>query len=84
MDFDLDARLESDSHFIADGPLSQFRLVDDQRFPWLVLVPRLPGATALAVPPVAPNMFIAPGFAEKSSISLFRRKPAPRTTRPQP
>ena len=45
MDFDLDARLESDSHFIADGPLSQLRLVDDTRFPWLVLVPRLPGAT---------------------------------------
>jgi len=45
MEFDLDARLESDSHFIADGPLSQLRLIDDTRFPWLVLVPRLPGAT---------------------------------------
>ncbi len=44
-DFDLDARLETDSHFIADGPLSQLRLIDDTRFPWLVLVPRLHGAT---------------------------------------
>jgi len=45
MDFDLDARLETDSRFIADGPLSQLRLIDDTRFPWLVLVPRLPGAS---------------------------------------
>ena len=44
-DFDLDARLETDSHFIADGPLSQLRLIDDARVPWLVLVPRIPGAS---------------------------------------
>jgi len=43
--FDLDGRLEADTHFIADGPLSQLRLIDDTRFPWLVLVPRLPGAS---------------------------------------
>lgn len=40
----LDARLASDSVLVADGPLSQLRLVDDARFPWLVLVPRIPGA----------------------------------------
>ena len=45
MSFVLDPRLESDSVFIADGPLSQLRLMDDARFPWLVLVPRMPGAT---------------------------------------
>lgn len=43
-DFELDARLASDSVLVADGPLSQLRLVDDTRFPWLVLVPRIPGA----------------------------------------
>lgn len=37
----LDARLESDSVFLADGPLSQVRLIDDTRFPWLLLVPRV-------------------------------------------
>lgn len=42
--FDLDPRLEADTVFVADGPLSQLRLMDDVRFPWLVLVPRLPGA----------------------------------------
>ncbi|MGL6290272.1 MAG: HIT domain-containing protein [Silanimonas sp.] len=43
--FTVDPRLAADSVFIADGPLSQLRLMDDARFPWLVLVPRLPGAT---------------------------------------
>lgn len=42
--FSLDPRLAGDSVWVADGPLSQLRLVDDARFPWLVLVPRVPGA----------------------------------------
>ena len=42
--FALDPRLAADSVFLADGPLSQLRLVDDRRFRWLVLVPRVPGA----------------------------------------
>ena len=40
-DFLLDPRLAADSHFIADGPLSQIRLMDDARYPWLLLVPRV-------------------------------------------
>ncbi|SEK87382.1 Diadenosine tetraphosphate (Ap4A) hydrolase [Pseudoxanthomonas sp. GM95] len=43
-DFVLDPRLAADSVFIADGPLSQVRLMDDTRFPWLVLVPRVADA----------------------------------------
>ena len=42
-DFILDPRLAADSTFIADGPLSQVRLMDDTRYPWLVLVPRVDG-----------------------------------------
>ncbi|WP_146909964.1 HIT domain-containing protein [Arenimonas daejeonensis] len=42
--FALDPRLAADSVLVADGPLSQLRLMDDARFPWLVLVPRLAGA----------------------------------------
>ncbi len=42
-DFVLDPRLAADTAFIADGPLSQVRLMDDTRFPWLVLVPRVNG-----------------------------------------
>ena len=43
-DFVLDPRLAADTAFIADGPLSQVRLMDDARFPWLLLVPRVAGA----------------------------------------
>lgn len=43
--FELDPRLAADSIFVADGPLSQVRLMDDQRFPWLVLVPRVAAAS---------------------------------------
>ncbi len=40
----LDARLEADSVFLAEGPLSQVRMIDDTRFPWLLLVPRVADA----------------------------------------
>ena len=42
--FQLDSRLASDSAFIADGPLSQVRLMNDARYRWLLLVPRVDGA----------------------------------------
>ena len=45
--FALDPRLGIDSHALAEGPLSQLRLIDDLRFPWLVLVPRVAGASEL-------------------------------------
>nr|WP_298130475.1 HIT family protein [uncultured Pseudoxanthomonas sp.] len=44
-DFLLDPRLAADSTFIADGPLSQVRRMDDTRYPWLVLVPRVNGVS---------------------------------------
>ena len=44
-DFELDTRLAADSVLIADGPLSQIRLMNDDRFPWVMLVPRVPGAS---------------------------------------
>lgn len=43
--FALDERLAADSLFLADGPLSQVRLMDDARWPWIVLVPRVAGAS---------------------------------------
>jgi diadenosine tetraphosphate (Ap4A) HIT family hydrolase len=41
--FELDPRLVADTHRIGDLALSRVLLFDDARFPWLVLVPRLPG-----------------------------------------
>lgn len=43
--FILDGRLEQDSVFVADGPLSQVRLMNDSRYSWLLLVPRVADAT---------------------------------------
>jgi diadenosine tetraphosphate (Ap4A) HIT family hydrolase len=42
-DFALDPRLAADSVFVADGPLSQVRRMNDRRYPWLLLVPRVHG-----------------------------------------
>ena len=52
-DFGLDPRLAADSHWLADGPLSQLRLMDDTRFAWLVLVPRVEGAVEWVELPAA-------------------------------
>lgn len=38
--FELDPRLAADTVFVADWVLSRLLLMDDARFPWLVLVPR--------------------------------------------
>ena len=42
MTFALDARLEEDSLPLGDLLLSRVRLMNDARFPWLILVPRKP------------------------------------------
>lgn len=43
----LDPRLADDSHPVAQLPLCELRLMDDSHHPWLVLVPRVAGATEL-------------------------------------
>jgi diadenosine tetraphosphate (Ap4A) HIT family hydrolase len=44
-DFELDPRLAGDTVFVADWTLCRVLLMDDARFPWLVLVPRRAGLT---------------------------------------
>ena len=46
-DWQLDPRLADDSHPLAQLPLCELRLMDDAHHPWLVLVPRVVGATEL-------------------------------------
>jgi diadenosine tetraphosphate (Ap4A) HIT family hydrolase len=41
VNFKLDSRLEKDSFFICDLALSQLRLINDEQFVWLVLIPRV-------------------------------------------
>jgi diadenosine tetraphosphate (Ap4A) HIT family hydrolase len=38
--FTLDARLATETHLIGDFELSRVLMMDDARFPWLILVPR--------------------------------------------
>ncbi|MCW2310118.1 HIT family protein [Rhodobium gokarnense] len=45
--FSLHPQLDADSSPIADLGLSTVRLMDDATYPWLLLVPRVPGAVEL-------------------------------------
>jgi diadenosine tetraphosphate (Ap4A) HIT family hydrolase len=47
MTFALHPRLEADTSFAADWPLCRVLLLDDARYFWLVLVPRLPDVTEI-------------------------------------
>lgn len=40
-EFQLDPRLLADTHFVLDSGLSRVLLMDDARWPWLILVPRV-------------------------------------------
>lgn len=42
MSFVLDPRLAADSVPVLDGPLCSVRLFNDARYPWCLLIPRLP------------------------------------------
>lgn len=47
MNFVLNPQLETDTFFIADWPLCRVLLMNDMRYPWLILVPRHDGMTEL-------------------------------------
>lgn len=44
----VDPAFEAASHAAADWPLCHVRLQDDARFPWLILIPRRPGAVEIS------------------------------------
>jgi diadenosine tetraphosphate (Ap4A) HIT family hydrolase len=45
MEFELHSRLAADTSFVADWPLSRVLLMEEARYFWLVLVPRLENVT---------------------------------------
>lgn len=45
--FSLDARLAADTAVIGDLPLSRLLLMNDARWPWLILVPRRPAISEI-------------------------------------
>ncbi len=40
-DFSLDSRLKNDTVFLKDLNLSRLLIMNDSRYPWLILVPRV-------------------------------------------
>lgn len=46
-DFEPDTRLVEDSYPVTELPLCQLRLMNDARFPWLLLIPRRPGVSEI-------------------------------------
>lgn len=46
-EFKLDPAFVATSHQVGDLPLCEVRLQDDARYPWLVLIPRLPALREL-------------------------------------
>jgi diadenosine tetraphosphate (Ap4A) HIT family hydrolase len=47
MNFLLHPRLEADAAFVADWPLCRTLLMNDARYPWLILVPRRADVTEI-------------------------------------
>jgi diadenosine tetraphosphate (Ap4A) HIT family hydrolase len=47
MAFTLDPRLEADTVFVKSLPLSDLLIMNDSRYPWGILVPRIDGAREL-------------------------------------
>ena len=47
MSFTLPPRLEADTHLVCDWPLCRVLLMNDARYPWLVLVPRQDNLTEI-------------------------------------
>ncbi|NOQ93395.1 MAG: HIT domain-containing protein [Methylophaga sp.] len=45
--FTLDPRLERDTILLGEFPLSKVLLMNDARYPWLILVPKVTGVTEL-------------------------------------
>ncbi|MCC5826065.1 HIT domain-containing protein [Alkalimonas sp.] len=45
--FELAAPLQQDSCFVADWPLCQLRVINDQQYPWFLLIPRRAGVLEL-------------------------------------
>ena len=45
MTFKLDPRLQKDTFFVADLPTSRLLLMNDNQYPWFILVPRIAGVS---------------------------------------
>ena len=65
--FVLDERLQRDTYLVFDAPLCRIGLMDDTRFPWLILVPRVPNVREW------PDLSVEQQFQLQSEINACAR-----------
>lgn len=73
--FALDPRLAADTAAVAELPLSTLRLMNDSRFPWLVLVPRIEGAVEIVDLPAQARTRLMDELARVSAALREAAKP---------
>ncbi len=69
--FQLHPQLAADSVFLTDWPLCQVRLINDQQYPWYILVPRREGARDVIDLTEAEQQQL---WAESRVLSLYLRQ----------
>lgn len=74
--FALDPRLEADTLEIAAWPLSLVRLMNDRRFPWVILVPARAGAIEIVDLPPQDRTTLIEEVARASAAMRELFKPA--------
>ena len=68
--FSLHPRLAADTHDVGDLPLSRVLLMDDARYPWLILVPRRPDLREIVDLPAVERAVL---IEEIAAVSLALR-----------
>ena len=66
--FSLHPRLAADTHHVGDLPLCSVLLMDDARYPWLILVPRRPDLREIIDLPAAERAILIEEIAVASRV----------------
>ena len=68
MTFLLHPRLEADAFFVANWPLCRVLLMNDARYPWLILVPRREALTEMMDLPVQDRALLMEEIAKAGEV----------------
>lgn len=66
--FQLDARLSNDTHLVGDLALCRVLLMNDARYPWVILVPRRPAAREIHRLPTADRLVLLEECCQVSEL----------------
>ncbi len=70
--FVLHPQIAADAHRLCDGPLCRVLLMNDARYPWLILVPRRPAITELHELPAEDRSILIEEIAQASAALRAR------------